>query len=87
MIGSSKAHLAEMQESYVEHLHSALLIASLLARAALACAFHAIVPGLFTRSASRRIGEVQSIFSSRQIDLDQALVDSRHTGAMEQTSP
>lgn len=65
MFKASRDHLEEVQESYFEHLQAALAISGLLATAAIACAAHAIIPGLCTRTASRCIARVSSNLNRR----------------------
>ena len=65
MIEASKRHLEEVDESYGEHLATALAIAGLMLRAGAACALHALVPGLCTRTASRCLARVQARFDGR----------------------
>jgi hypothetical protein len=62
---ASRDHLNEVQETYFEHLLAALSISGLLAKAGIACAVHAIVPGLCTRTASRCIARVSSNLNRR----------------------
>jgi hypothetical protein len=45
-------HLFEVKENYFKHLVEALVIVFSLLLAALACFVHAIVPQLFTKTAS-----------------------------------
>lgn len=66
MLTASRVHLDEVGESYWEHLAAALRIALLMIRAGLACAVHAVVPGLCTTTASRCLAEVQQQFAARQ---------------------
>ena len=54
------AHPRSVGESYAEHFVAALGFAALLACAAAACFVHALVPALFTRSASRRVAELNT---------------------------
>ncbi|HEU4429062.1 MAG TPA: DUF6356 family protein [Myxococcota bacterium] len=54
------AHPRSVGESYPEHLAAALGFAALLGLAAAACFVHALVPALFTRSASRRVAELNT---------------------------
>jgi hypothetical protein len=61
VLRSSERHLDEVGETYFEHLRAAFRIARLLARASVGCALHAIVPGICTRTATRRVGQVQDI--------------------------
>lgn len=72
MFQSSKQHLAEVQEGYFEHLRAALRIALLMSRAGASCAVHAIIPGLFSRTASRCLAEVQTVFAERAAHKAQA---------------
>ena len=65
MIRASKHHLAEIGESYRGHLRAALEIAVLLGRAGFACALHALIPGLCTRTASRCLAQVELILQRR----------------------
>jgi hypothetical protein len=60
MFHSSKFHLDQAGEGYAEHLRAALGISLRLAAASAACALHALVPGVCTRSASRRVAEVHA---------------------------
>ena len=65
MIRSSKLHLAEVDESYGEHLGAALGISFQLLKAGIACAVHALLPGLCTRTASRCIARINARIASR----------------------
>jgi hypothetical protein len=65
MFRSSKRHLDEAGESYFEHLAAACTISLTLAHASLACALHALIPGLCTRTASRSLHRLQEQFASR----------------------
>jgi hypothetical protein len=65
MIQSSKHHLSAAEESYSEHLVAALAISAGLARASLACALHALLPGLCVRTASRAIAELHQKLQRR----------------------
>jgi len=49
------AHPADVGETYFEHLRAASSFASGLAVCAVCCFVHALVPGLFTTSASARV--------------------------------
>ena len=66
MLNASRAHLAECHEGYLTHLLAAARISATLLAAALACAVHAFVPGLFTRSASMRVERVRASILARQ---------------------
>jgi len=65
MFHSSKFHLDQVDESYPEHFRAALGISLRLAAASAACALHAIVPGVCTRTASRGIARVHAHLTSR----------------------
>jgi hypothetical protein len=65
VIRSSKFHLRQVDESYFEHLRAASGIAFRLAVASTSCALHAVIPGLCTRSASRRVAAVHAHLSRR----------------------
>ena len=67
MLKASRDHLNEVQESYFEHLRAALVISGLLAKGGIACAVHAVVPGLCRRTASRCIGRVCSNLNQRGV--------------------
>jgi hypothetical protein len=49
------SHPESVGETYLEHQGVALSFAAELVAAGLACGVHAVVPGLFTRTASRAI--------------------------------
>jgi hypothetical protein len=66
MLKASRAHLAECDESYFAHLRAALGITLALGGAALACAVHAFVPALFTRTASTRVEQVGASIRARK---------------------
>ena len=65
MVRSSKQHLAEVGESYFEHLARALGFSLTLAKASLACGLHALVPGLCTHIASSAVAELHEKLLSR----------------------
>lgn len=65
MIRSSGAHLEDVGETYFEHLGAALSFSASLARASLACALHALIPGACTHTASRAIADLHSRLSNR----------------------
>ena len=49
------AHPRSVNETYLEHQATALAFSGALLKAAAVCFVHAIVPGLFERSASRMV--------------------------------
>jgi hypothetical protein len=59
MVRASKNHLAQVDESYFEHLAAALGFAFALAKASVACGLHALIPAFCTHSASRSVAELQ----------------------------
>ena len=54
------AHPKSVGESYLEHQHAAMSFAAQLLAASLACVVHAVVPGLFTNTASRTIDRLHT---------------------------
>jgi hypothetical protein len=60
MVRASKNHLAQVDESYLEHLGAALGFSFALAKASVACGLHALVPALCTHTASRSVAELQA---------------------------
>lgn len=65
MLESSRVHLADVSESYFEHLRFALLVGALAAGAGLACMLHAIVPGICQTTCSRTVASLQRLFGDR----------------------
>jgi hypothetical protein len=65
MLKASRAHLADVGETYFEHMRFALLVGALAIGAGLACMLHAIVPGLCQSTCSRTIGLLQQLFADR----------------------
>src|SRR4051794_32000582 len=65
MLDASKRHLADVGESYFEHMQFALLVGALAVGAGLACVMHAFVPALCERSCSRAVGSLQRLFADR----------------------
>jgi len=52
------SHLGELKEGYFKHLLEALFIVGSLLIAAVACLVHALVPQLFTKTASTIIRNI-----------------------------
>jgi hypothetical protein len=65
MFESSRAHLAEVGETYFEHLRFASLVGALAVGAGLACMLHAIVPGVCQTTCSRTVASLQRLFADR----------------------
>ena len=67
MLQASRAHLANVGESYFEHMRFALVVGALVAGAGLACMLHALVPACCERTCSRTIGLMQRLFADRTL--------------------
>jgi hypothetical protein len=65
MLKSSRAHLAQVDESYFEHMRFAMLVGALAIGAGLACVLHALVPALCERTCSRTVASLQKLFADR----------------------
>lgn len=65
MLNASRAHLAEVGETYFEHLRFALLVGALAAGAGFACMIHALVPGICQTTCSRALASLQRLFADR----------------------
>ena len=65
MLQASKRHLAEVGETYFEHMRFALLVGTLATGAGLACILHAILPAMCESSCSRAIASLQRLFADR----------------------
>ena len=65
MLRASRAHLAEVGESYFEHMRFAMLVGVLAVGAGLACMLHAIVPGVCPTTCSRTVASLQRLFADR----------------------
>ena len=66
MLRSSRAHLAQVGESYWEHMRFAVLVSLLATGAGFACLLHAVVPGVCEHTCSRTIGSLQVLFGDRE---------------------
>ncbi|MGI9169273.1 MAG: DUF6356 family protein [Caulobacteraceae bacterium] len=69
-------HPASVGETYGQHLGVALSFAARLALAALACAVHALVPGLFVTTGSRAVAA-----------LNERLVQGRRRSVTDASAP
>lgn len=65
MLRASRAHLAEVGETYFEHMRFALLVGVIAVGAGLACLIHALVPGVCQRTCSRAVASLQRLFEDR----------------------
>ena len=66
MLKSSRAHLADVGETYFEHMRFALLVGAIAVGAGLACVIHALVPGVCQRTCSRAVASLQRLFADRR---------------------
>ena len=67
-------HPASIEETYAEHLGSALLIGFRLMGMGMACLCHALVPALFEDAASRGVRRLAGEISARRSARNQARV-------------
>ena len=58
-------HPRDIGETYGEHAGHALHIGFRMMGAGVACVVHALLPGLFVRTASRAVADVQSLMAQR----------------------
>lgn len=65
MIKASQRHLADVGETYLEHLAFASAVGLACLGIGLACIIHALVPALCQTTCSRTIGELNSLFQDR----------------------
>ena len=66
MIGASKRHLGDADESYLEHLRFATKVGALAIGGGLACFAHAVVPAWFSTTGSRAIRRLNQLIDDRQ---------------------
>jgi hypothetical protein len=72
------SHPESVGETYIEHQGVALSFAVELLAASLACAVHAVVPGLFKRTGSQAIERLHA----RMVTNRRAKVRESHTGTL-----
>jgi hypothetical protein len=72
-------HPRDIGETYTEHASHALTIGGKMLCSGIACLVHALLPGLFVRTASRTVEDIQALMESRT----QALMDSRTQALMD----
>lgn len=58
-------HTQDINETYSEHAGHALYIGLRMLGAGCACLVHALIPGLFIRTASSAVGDIQDLMTSR----------------------
>jgi hypothetical protein len=66
-------HPRDIGETYGEHAGHAVYIGLKMLGAGLACLVHAVLPGLFVRTASEAVEDIQNLMSKRtsQVQLDE----------------
>ena len=65
MIKTSRQHLRDTGEGYVEHLRFATKVGAVAIGGGLACFAHALVPALFTTTGSRAIRRLSQMIDER----------------------
>lgn len=68
MLKKCTSHLAEVHESYGEHMCFALQISWLMFSGAVMIFLHALIPGIFVRNGSQRINQMAQKIRMRQND-------------------
>lgn len=58
-------HPREIGETYAEHAGHALFIGMKMIAAGLACLVHALLPGLFIRTASNTVDDIRNLMTRR----------------------
>ena len=58
-------HPREIGETYIEHAGHALFIGTRMIVAGLACLVHALLPGLFIRTATHTVEDIRSLMTRR----------------------
>jgi len=61
------AHPRDIGETYGEHAGHALYIGLRMLVGGLACLVHAVLPGLFVRTASEAVDDIQNLMSKRTV--------------------
>ena len=65
MMDKSREHLNDANETYFEHMSKALKISLQLFIGSLMAFIHALLPSVFTTSASRKIKKLHSLIENR----------------------
>ena len=65
MIKDSKEHLEKANETYADHLIAACKIGILMIIGGFQAIFHALIPGILTKSASDKIKKLYELVSNR----------------------
>ena len=66
MIRTSRRHLQDAGEGYLQHLRFATKVGALAIGGGLACFAHALVPALFTTTGSRVIRRLNALIDERR---------------------
>ena len=66
MIKDSQEHLNKANETYIQHLLAALKIGFTMIIGGFQAIFHALIPGILTKSASNKIKRLYEIVSYRR---------------------
>jgi len=66
MLKDSKKHLNDANETYIEHLITALKIAFTMIYGGFQAILHAIIPGILTKSASDKIKKLYDYVDKRR---------------------
>lgn len=61
-----QAHPDDIGETYAEHAGHALVIGLRMLGAGLACLIHALIPGLFVRTASHTVNGIAALMQQRE---------------------
>jgi len=65
LVGTSRAHLSQVRESYGEHLRFAFGVGAMMVAAGLACCLHALVPAVCRDTGSRTIRCLSRLMDDR----------------------
>ena len=65
MIVSSRVHLVEARETYIQHLVFAFFVGAMLVGAGVACILHSLIPGICRRTASQTVQCMTELFRDR----------------------
>ena len=75
LVSASRSHLAQVDESYGEHMRFALGVGALMVAAGLACLLHAFLPAVCRTTASRTLASLGRAVEDRSA-LDAALAET-----------
>jgi Family of unknown function (DUF6356) len=66
MLRASRKHLADVGETYFEHMRFAATVGLLAVGAGLACLLHALIPAVCQQTCSRTVALLQELFADRR---------------------